>query len=725
MARNRQLALTLQAPDGQTWDLSARVQLGDLSSLTEALEEDVLQFTHSDLELSLRDGPGFGTDPGFLEEMLTGVPAGAVWEVFLDRHRLTRRAKWERLWAGMLDLPFSLEIDRKAQVLTVQAFSYSKLLEQTSAAGIARDMGTQTGSVTGGTSSVTIQDTTLLAVDDEVTLDDGVNMETHPVSQILSPTEFTTSPGWTNTYTNAVFTLETPFPRNKLLSTLARSLFSAAGIPEVILELDQLTAGSSPLLTGFSGAGLTGQPIEFTTRPGVQAGPTAVVLSTRYEAPDPEAGWSSIATGITPDGDWSAYTEDAPSSLVSALPFGDYQKSTLPATDAYHAAGFDHANSYRWEIFRTAAGALELHRNGAKQADIDTTTAGYGFAGLDYDPGTGAVFIFYLRSGTSYLKKWTGSVMVPILTLVGDSASGIRSIGQVGMYAIQYRTGGGDVLRVMQNNQTYIPPLTLPRTLKLWTLRLLEDKLAVLYESGGSVKLLVWSWPGMGQLMNVVVSDPLAASDLRYITRWITPAGVQTLVGVVGQTLGDADCFILAHSYAGTVAYPDFSGKSCGGALTDLALLSLSYLGVDQHKVGKLQGRSAGAGVARELPTPDEHVSVPASEKHYKASVKVTGEQDDGTKIEEIRGDTGDSAHRLSLESPLITTVPVAQAVGDSYAGIYSTIRRLDQVELGEQEDAFHILDLITYQGKRYRCIEAETELEGREQSLTLLELPS
>src|SRR6059036_868498 len=123
-----EIIVLLRAPDLSELDITRRVNQSELGSITDQTEEDLVSLIHGDLSLTVAD------PDGAVEAFLSAALPGEDWEVTIDRATgLTPPILFERVFGGVLDLPWSLEYDRNKRTVGVNAFSYTKILENASA----------------------------------------------------------------------------------------------------------------------------------------------------------------------------------------------------------------------------------------------------------------------------------------------------------------------------------------------------------------------------------------------------------------------------------------------------------------------------------------------------------------------------------------------------------------------------------------------------------------
>ncbi len=754
-----ELAVNLVAPDLTRYDITDRVDLGGISSLNEELEDDTLSLVHGDMELAVKDADGF------IEGLLGQALPTDIWQMELDRKAPVRRAKWERLFSGILDVPFSVQVDRTEGVLSVQAFSLSKLLEKFSAELTKRDVSGVTCTVSSGTILVTCTpDATDFARGDVVVLDNGVNQEQKTIISVQLST-FSVETNYSNSFTDAMVNLLTPFLRHQTLEDLATTLFNLAGITDVNIALGQVSALSVPFRQGWTSAGLSDLNFEhLISRPlNSENGEPAIQLQAGafVESLSPGSKWTTHGGGFPVKADWTAYLDTEPASLES-VPVGsfeldrDVQRNTgmNNLSSADWNAGYDHELGDRWGIRQVGAlpNPIALYKDGSFNVNLDNTGNGNPRqAAVEFIPAKNWGLAEDIIAVSWLINETSGGTATSKLqtrrlsntSTVGPSDTfgpgGMRCINGIQRLAVQRwsnkkagNSGGGGKVDFFSASDT-APHLVLDstteentRTILMWTMRELNKNfIAAMYHGPGEqpldpevTRVKVWRWPSLEVVADVQVSAQIDART--YMTKHTVKSsrGVEheVLVGFV-----DKDVFLLAPVYVGTIPYANVSGKSCAGALAELALIGLSYLNVDHYRTGTLFNRESVDGFPDELPPAESHVSNPWSRKHFKTSVLVKGDGD----IEVLAGDPGASADRLDITSRLIDTEGMAAAIGEAYSSNLGLRRRLDEVTVPEDgEPLAHVLDLKGFEGVNFRVIGVETDLDDRSQSLKLLETP-
>lgn len=643
----------LRSPDGDVLEVSDRITRID--AMQEAAEEDLLELRHGDLGLQLADLDGA------VEAFFHLVGPNSLFEVEVLRKRAGRRVRWERVFAGVLELPWSLQYDRKDLTASVQAFSFSKLLENASAETVQRNVTGRTGSVTAAAQLVTVSDVTDLLPGDEITLRDDAEEETRTIATVGASSVTTTEP-WDNTFASAALTLETPYHRDKSIAWLVDQLFTQAGIDEYDFDAQQLASGT---------------------------------------------------------------------------PFGSRAPSDFATVNSWVAIDVN-THDFTLEERNPSGNDFELWLidDGVDLQVVDSFTdgigAGYGSDdfSVEYDPQEDEVWISLKRQESGFEKLayvtsgGSGSVN-NIVTGVGTEVWGVlrrlyEHVPTMGLHP----DGTEKLKRWDLAVKSSRPVITVPSTLKMEATTVFDDRARAsgLYETGGATWVRVWTI----EAGNWAVEGDFKISDSTGVgTAQAYDTGTE--IAVFGSVGAGAGHYTVARSLGGIIPYADFEGLSVGGALRELAIIAVAYVSVDHNRIGIFRGRSnlvSKREVDRiELQTPIERESMPVTEL-YRSSVAVVWVDSLGEDRETIRGDTGDSQRRLSIESRLVTNAIIAEAVASAYAALLSVVRGEEQVTVPEGTELVRPLTQVVLEGRTYDVLEATSDLEDEEQELRLVEAP-
>lgn len=717
-----QFMVTLISPTGAEYDITSRIAKGGIGSITEAAEESLLEITHGDLSLTCRD-----TD-GFLAGLLAGSEATDRWEIVIERETGKRRLKWDRLFAGVLDLPWSVTKDPREKTITFQVFSYTKLLERASAEAIQRSFTGRTGTVSAGSATVTMNSTTDLVEGDEVTLDNGSGTtETQTVLRVNSATQWTAASNFTSAFTNAAATLATPYYRQRSPESLAIDLFSGGGIEQPTIDMSASLA-AYPVPTPACSLGLGGYtPVTLLSQGGLLKTHT---VPGRMKAADPRSAFVLDAATTAIIGDWSAYHLTEPGTLAS-------RSGTFGSVQDAGAQAWNHAAGIWYEVVPRASGApptqshfLELKNHlGTVLATVDTwvgNASGGHVAAVEYDPVNDRVWVTYKRApeAPSALEEtvwyqvgtWTKNVIV---STYEGSLRVSRKLNR--MFSAGTVTSPSTTVKEwsLATTPALLATRTLPAGCLLWTLRGWDTVIGIvarptvtnafvhLFDAAtwNLVSSVTIPGPYTQNLFSTVFPDPIFGNVLivSALNRWL----------------------VFSKGYAGVVPYANWDGLSIAGALKELAKITVSYLAVDRYNSGSLLQRLAveAGTVVADLGTPLNRPERTIWE-HYYRSVRVTFTDAAGVQQERIAGDRGASGSRLDVDPKLVDNDALADSIGAFYLVYVSQLRAQAEALVREGEETVRPLDLVTMDDRTWLVADSRMDPVERELTLRLFEVP-
>ncbi|HLC28922.1 MAG TPA: hypothetical protein VJL07_05705 [Dehalococcoidia bacterium] len=722
------ISVGLRGPAGD-FDISDRVALDAFAGISEEAEITLTGLTHSDLSMTLRD-----TD-GELRRYLTNLGPSDL--IYLDVIRSVdaRRMKWQRLFQGILDLPWSVSYDPKNQEVELQAFSLTKLLERTPASALARVVTGVTGSVSAPGTSVTVTSTTNILAGDKITLDDGIKDETQTVQYVSSATVLITS-AFSNSFTNAMLRLDTPYPRDASVKDLVNDLVAAAGSGPIAVDVRQ-TALTIPVHQDMATTPIRLSVEEpramlwYTQSPNAATGSTGILvkgaLLTEFWAPNVRDGFTARAAQYSQGtGDWRPYSLTEPATLVAA--------SAQPAGDGGSAA-WDHANGRRYHLNVTLT-LLDLYRNGVNLVTVAGSASGFDSFWLDYDPVGDWVWVSYQRAGSDGALKRVRLSDADVAFVVTSAPARsqvrcLRALNAMMFYrpddrtltAYALGTTEGTVVATMpQNSYPY-----------LWTLKAGGQTVAVLYALFGRTRMRVWDYSWVLLADFEVHGNAWGGwnTTTTYSNRFpilsVVPDEAEDVyVGYAPSlTTGTGKFFCASRSLVGVVKYADFGDLSCAAAIRELAVASCAILRMDPDGNGLMAGRAHAVLPTQaipEIPDPIEREQLPISEV-YRASVLVKGKTEDGEEFEEIAGDAGDSAHRLEIQGQLVTTRSLAATIANLYASFLAFPRREEKLTIRDDGTLIAALDEVSFDGRRWLVLESSLDIGDQERELRLIEL--
>lgn len=721
--------MVLLGPGGLEFDVSDRVGDNGIGTIGSATEENFLELTHGDVDITLLD------DDAAVEQFLVDVDPADAYEVTIERVSGLRRPKYERVFGGILDLPWSIRINRKDRTVSLQAFSYSKLLERASADAIKRTFAL-TGNVSSGNKLVTVSpDTTGLEPGDEIEFNDDTNTESQIIAEIRSASQVRTIDNWGSSFAaGSELNVLTPYHRNLPLQDLVDLVFAAAGITsipiDVLTPLAEFPIATPASTRGFTRDQSTGDPMDpkcLLPRLGnLEAWGNPNGTTVRLYTPSPTGSWSTeLSPGKAATSDWTPYFETEPSNFRDC-DIDDGIKTAM-----------DHINDQLWKLVANGGTGWDLERNGSTIitlmfSGITTSNAKSSIEVNrgDITAGLPAIWVSNTsRSGDGVdrnrikVRPGGGGGTVTLETAFSGELRYLRRLNLMACH--QYAVGNPPTpttnLRLYDAaTSVMVRDVTVPQNLLAWSLRVFNDagqtRIGGLYLLRGTMRLRIWddTWTQVADYQ--VASNPAAPSKGGGATRTFltvfTTLGQETLAGICGK-----EFFVLGRGYAGVVPYADFSGASCAEALREIALISMSYVEVDHFKLGSLRSRTSRNTVKRlqayEIDEPLERVSWPVYE-FYRTSAKISGTDSSGGAVSAVTGEAGDSAHRLELDGKLVSTGGLAEAIGLGYVSQLAVKRRQEELSFVETGQTLTAGDYIYMDGAFWRLLETNFDLKAR-----------
>ncbi len=720
----------LTGPDGVEDDITTRVDVSSLGRLTEELEDDLLQLVHSDISLELDDADGWAS------ARLGAATRGEVWEVVIERETGRRRPLWTRIFGGALDVPGSIVIDRKERVVELEVWSYSKLLELAAASALARSVTNHMADATAAALTATVSpDTSLLVAGDQITLTGGGHSDSRVIAIVNSATEVTVTEAWSATFTSATLTLDTPYPRSAVAEDLARDLYAAAGIADATIDVGAVLSGVL-FPTAMSADGLAGGTpsslVEF-------GGKLLLYLGgKRYEATSSSSGWTD-AGADTVKLDWQPYLATEPAGLQpgTAAKIYDYVDAAHPYYELKvdKSGGSDH---------------LRIYKDGARLVTVDsvgisTPTPDGEFTFYTYEVAGywGEVWVSYRATTKTRSREWDADlgefvwvdhVLYKNRTVRyatdGTLLQTIQAAGPLRFvraddrmaWLVTHLGGDQDDLQALAEPAVHLwyhgasQGVLAAASVDMWTFR----KIGTAYYAGiqgGDVVL----WDAVTR--DLLAIYPLVATPGGGALACVFTAGGTIDAEYDGWTSGMY--FSLALAATNVVPYADFADMSCAAALRELAVVTMSRFFVDQYRIGYLIGRAADwitGRAAIEPGVPLEQQVRPIWDSLCR-SVAVTGEAEDGTEIEVLVGDAGDSQCRLEVSTQLPMTSGLAGVLAAAYLSYLSVPRQQDEETIDEPETGpVRVLDRVVRDGRTWVTLRVESDLRDREQELLLVE---
>lgn len=673
-----QWTITLVAPDATEYDVTERLDAESMSSMDEEIEEEITQFRHGDLTLTLDDSDGY------ISGLLWDAQPNDQWELRVGRQTSSSDATVFWPFAGVLDIPWSVNIDRKAKSVSIQAFSYSKLLERADAFSLTRTFSDLAASTTSGASTLTLTTgtTTDLRRGDRITVTGqsggSLKVDTKTIDDITSSTALTIIGTWTSTISNATVTVSSPYYRRKtpteLVNTLLATVPGTTSSLDIDMPLCPIPFATEAQLDGFTGTRVNGGANN--------AGTIYIDNGTRkFTATSPTSGWTDAgATGTYLD-DWSAYAATQPATLKY---YGGEEDGTIT---------FDYAGNHDYTTQESESNpggtpnttTLKLYKDGAFLVNLDSFSDnahdGYLPTYLEYDPINDRIWYSYMRGNGSAVAGTGYSTPAGAKTSVNSQHHYLRvlpfgSDNQLGangwMVAGSVTYGRGLKFYALNSPSSGDPDVNLSQGWPIVrAIRQLHGYIYIIATAG------TWGSQTNMAILDAsdlsVVADTVIHSDLvpqAWICGWSDGDGEKMLVGCLSGTSSSYPrFFVISRKFAGVVPYADWTNQSVAAAVKDLAIAALSVCVVDVDKVVHFVARQRTTGLinaaTQTLGESLERIDRPIW-SWYRDCVSVTGYDEDGLAIEAVVGSKGSQARKLDVTSDAIQSGTLAFAVANS-----------------------------------------------------------
>lgn len=697
--------VTLTKPDASTVSLTDRVVNDGIVQMDESCEEGIGELRHGDISLELDD-----TD-GTISALFASVVPSDQYEVLVERRTSASDATWMKVFVGLLDFPWSVQINRKKKTVRFQVFSWSKVLEKTDASTVKRSFDATIIATVNSESDVvtlTTGTTSNIKRGDRI----GIEGEEQTVETVDSSTQLTTYGTFREAHTKQPLSVLTPYHRNKSLAWLVDALFDAAGLSSNMVDMDY-NMSTLPFLTGFSDDGIQTSDLEGLTS--YSGNLAAWVAGKRYESTAPDAGFGSGTTQAA-KADWTRYLAAEPAALRDG--------------DTSLDVGYDHTNSYTYSLSMYYSGIqwkLDLLRNGSLLSNVDSYSDileefdGYPISSCDYDPVQNRVWVSYSDEigATPTRKTKYYDVAGAAWTTVSTTLASLCSVAieskmlaheadakVLRLYAVGTPSTGDPVLEYPDGDP------------QIKTFQVIGNYIAGIVRKGDFDYLCLWDKTNRDIELLASIGPYLLTPTPR-ITKW-TYSSNETCVVAAGGAL-----FILSRKFLGTIPYADFSDKSCQSALKDLAIAAGAYVYVDLSKVGKFVSRFSTTPIfnaARQTIGDIYERSERPIWSWYRDRVEVSGvAQDDGEEVKQIVGSNAYSSRDTSLSSDFIQNNSQANAIAQMYYTWLSQNRREFEVQVAEPAGLLlHILDKVSLDSNDCQVYRVQSDLKRRVQTLTV-----
>ena len=709
------VAVILEAPSGQLLDVTDRV--ASVRQVTEELEEDAGQLVHDDLDLELRDRDGL------VRSFLRGAGPGQEWVVRVYQRLLEqRRRPWCTLFAGLLDVPFSIQVDRRAATVRLQVFSYSKALDLVSAEQVRRAFDFTTASGSGST--VTVDGTTTnVAVGDELELNVGGSPTyAGTVTAIASGTQLTVSPALNATYVSVPSEITTPYYRQRSVQFLVDQVLEAAGIKrfEIVSGNPATSAAPFPqavVLEGVDG-GAAADISSAAALSLVQVGSAIrwYRLGEGFSSSSDLTGdWTQGATGNTAAVlDWRPYLDAEPGSLISGPVDGNGY--------TYHP---DYTRGDYWRLLVSGT-TRQAELNGTTTVDLelgapsDVNAVGFG-GNVAHEPSLDRLWFCYptsnLGSGghLGFVDRDDSDNVVTLDTSV--EFQGLALLRRAGVVFVEtendwrfYSIDGG--LQAAIDNT--------PRITFASYVREVGNLIAVPYFSSGAINVRFLD-RSLNTVADVVAIDGASEANVKVAVWQPSADATERLVIATHDELR-----VLSTEFEGVIDYADFDDLTAADAMSEFAALLGSWFQVDASRSAAFVARTAVGSPStlqvRELEAPIAATETPFPVASYATQVTVSGQAADGSGFEVVRGNPAPGARDLELESRFIRSEQLAGALGDQLVAYTSQQRgELDVTVIAERP--YHVLQLVRFEGVLYRVTRVRRDIQAGTQALELVEV--
>jgi len=733
---------------GEVVDVTDRCDLENFGTINRALERDLLSFKTGDLTCA------FFNDDGFFDDLFAFLGPTDIWGL-----RVFRRGRVQ-FYGCVIGLG-SILFDRRERTVELTVYGLTKLLDMTAGENLKRTLGPFTvTTATGGASTLTLNSTAGLLTGDVLHITDHVNSEDVTVRQVTSATVVSLEAALLHSYA-ATLPVEctTPFYRYETVETLARALFTEAGIGIADFRLSPSQFSSpAPMPVNLEGLTITndarrGMAETVATTGGFGRVMVGIHGVDDYSQINPVEPWT--VQGLPDKGpyDWSPYYphgETAPAFLLFEPTAGATQEATTgPRFATYYGAAdyYSSPNLRLWGFyFGSAFVNPDLQQTTTVEgviytaptfiplpADNDVAAAE---CGCEYDPVrdivytcwkartntnryfryrdlAGAAWVDCKQGGDAATTGYYGPRYIRDLdyTLVLKNATG-SSVGP-GFTICAFR--GATLLwerpfpSCRINQEVAGNPYFYPTR----TARFIDGSIYIVLIADGAVQL--------------VRSDDEFQT---YVMRELAPSTSKTTIMAcrVRDTYRIAcykgafarGYYIAAPLYSGVVDYADFDGLSCAEGLKKLAVLTNSIFYVDDDLQGHFVARDLfDPGTVEDI---DDRIMERADTLLWEVTAQYVTVSGNG--VEATAGNAAFAADGIDLETSLLPNEAFAQALADAYYLFYSLARQYLELMVHDRDGRiYRPLDRVTVGGaERYLVYESDHDLAGDEVSLTLLE---
>lgn len=726
----QKLGVFVYSATGTEYDWTTRA-LGDkFSTVSETIEEDVLEFVHSDISVTLDD------KDEVVSALLMAIGATDKWrcEIWRDPAMSTL------VWSGTIDAT-TVSRDYSDETVTFTAYSHSKLLDLTSAEDVKRVITGITGTTTADSVNLTVNDGTELLIDDEVQMTQGTTKEKRRIAT-KSGNTFTVTEAWKTAFTAAPLTLETPYYRDKTPDFLARRLFEQAGIGVVNTRLDTLSI-ADPFPARMNSNGLTRRAVDCVSKRGSYIAVFENLAS--YYASNPTVGFTAGSYTPVQPSDWTPYTGTEPGTNfnIGAQDNGEYvtgnQSTYKFYLGVFSQAGPSFTTDYL-RIYNNNGTTTNYQDVASSQWNNESGDNPTWETSLEYNATESRLWVSYKAT------KWDGSAgpsgCKAYTTTLGDGTTRPVTGGNklrfayVGPHMVEF---GANYINLRAAATPYGTAGILEHrgNLVSWTFRRIYFDSKTYFcciqrrdaATFGKYEwyLILWDYTTGAVVTETKITEGYALSRC-YGSVWYDPVGVDDVyTGYVELEEVGGMYFYLTKSTSISIPYADFKGKSCAEAMRELAMSTGSIIWVDRNKQGYFIGRNSLAAQFNAAPVT---ISDPIKKvrkrfwEWYRTSCLVTG-RSPVTDIEfkELAGDTGNTQWRIEVDASFVSTPGLARALAQNYVNFLDNANsQYDVVVVEPTSGPVVLFNRVTLDAVTYRVLRTQNDYSVGEQALTLVQ---
>lgn len=728
-------------------DVTGRVQIDDIGSVSRSVERDLLSFRTGDLTLSLDDADGYLTD------LFALFSPTDRWQFRLIRNRVTQ-------FAGVILGIGSVSKNERSDRISMTVFGMTRVLSDASAENVRRsaDVIYLTSGVSAGVRTLTVNDTSALRSGDSVRIRSEADQQTTTVQRVISGTQFKIEDDTTASFTGGasstnpvtIVELKTPFHRYESVEYLVRALFEAAGVPMVEYTMTgSKLSGIGPYKCNRDG--LPDDNVQIS--PAMeQSGVTYITIDANgtYKQTDPEDAWTQSDSSDKIWVDWSRYRTLAQGEPSILLRCPDGIKDAIFGDE--WQAGFDFENSpFSMWVLQNDGATDRLRKrtttDGTTWAAVADVAALQGEAlgdlvaggcrGCEYDPVRDLVYVWYeLDNGNLHSWVWDNSgsswtqlqeaddvtdgtfyfgfVYVPEkdYTLAMRSVLSDGPVFQIAAWRGTTRLWKRDFARCLirsESSEAYHYPSR--------TIRYIDGHLCGVLSQDGDLKFF---WTD-DEFQNLNIGSLSITSK---VTR--TPTGVvngrfRIFASEEAAPASNMNVhWFVAESTANIRPdYADFTDKTVAEALSDLATLVNATFWVDDD----LQGHFVARDLLTQAPEIiiDDYVLERSTVRHWdEVKTQITVSSDS---VSAIGGSVSAPSESVTIQNGLVPNEAFALSVAKGAAAFFSKDRRMVEVTVDVSDGTvYELMQRVNLDGVRWLIYELSVDIGSDEAEMTLLE---